>query len=151
MQTAAGAASPLNKGGSRGVAVPAARRARDSCQGLPVPGSRIPKTSLSSASSDASPVTKGGLRGVSARPSALLDTRIIYCGDCLDHASEPRPSGSGLCAPAPDRHAGTQAYIDYMRPRCAELARVLKKTGSFYYDCEWQDTTSSASLANRWS
>ena len=26
----------------------------------------------------------------------------------------------------------TQAYIDYMRPRCVELARVLKKTGSFY-------------------
>jgi DNA modification methylase len=24
-----------------------------------------------------------------------------------------------------------------MRPRCAELARVLKKTGSFYYHCDW--------------
>jgi hypothetical protein len=32
-----------------------------------------------------------------------------------------------------DRHASTQAYIDYMRPRCVQLARVLKKTGSFYY------------------
>ncbi len=31
-----------------------------------------------------------------------------------------------------DRHASTQAYIDYMRPRCVELARVLKKTRSFY-------------------
>ena len=30
-----------------------------------------------------------------------------------------------------DRHASTQAYIDYMRPRCVELARVLKKAGSF--------------------
>jgi len=28
-------------------------------------------------------------------------------------------------------------YIDYMRPRCVELARVLKKTGSFYYGCDW--------------
>jgi site-specific DNA-methyltransferase (adenine-specific) len=36
-----------------------------------------------------------------------------------------------------DRHANTQAYIDYMRPRCVELARVLKKTGSFYYHCDW--------------
>src|SRR5204863_7066452 len=36
-----------------------------------------------------------------------------------------------------DRHASTQAYIDYMRPRCVELARVLKKTGSFYYHCDW--------------
>ncbi|MCH7526139.1 MAG: hypothetical protein IID39_01760, partial [Planctomycetes bacterium] len=25
-----------------------------------------------------------------------------------------------------DRHASTQAYIDYMRPRCVELARVRK-------------------------
>ena len=24
-----------------------------------------------------------------------------------------------------------------MRPRCAQLARVLKKTGSFYYHCDW--------------
>ncbi len=30
-----------------------------------------------------------------------------------------------------DRHASTQAYIEYMRPRCVELSRVLKKTGSF--------------------
>jgi DNA modification methylase len=29
-----------------------------------------------------------------------------------------------------DRHESTKAYIDYMRPRCVELARVLKKTGS---------------------
>ena len=33
-----------------------------------------------------------------ARPSALLDTRIIYCGDCLD-PTEPRPSGSGSFPP----------------------------------------------------
>ena len=39
-----------------------------------------------------------------------------------------------------DRHASTQAYIEYMRPRCVQLARVLKKTGSFYYHCDsaWQ-------------
>jgi site-specific DNA-methyltransferase (adenine-specific) len=36
-----------------------------------------------------------------------------------------------------DRHASTAAYIDYMRPRCVELARVLKRTGSFYYHCDW--------------
>jgi site-specific DNA-methyltransferase (adenine-specific) len=24
-----------------------------------------------------------------------------------------------------------------MRPRCAEIARVLKKTGSFYFHCDW--------------
>jgi len=24
-----------------------------------------------------------------------------------------------------------------MRPRCVELARVLRKTASFYYHCDW--------------
>ena len=36
-----------------------------------------------------------------------------------------------------DRHASTQAYIEFMRPRCVELGRVLKPTGSFYYHCDW--------------
>jgi DNA modification methylase len=36
-----------------------------------------------------------------------------------------------------DRHASTQAYIDFMRARCVELARVLKPVGSFYYHCDW--------------
>ena len=36
-----------------------------------------------------------------------------------------------------DRHESTQAYIDYMRPRCEQLERVLKPTGSFYYHCDW--------------
>ena len=31
----------------------------------------------------------------------------------------------------------TQAYLDFMRPRCVELARVLKPTGSFYFHCDW--------------
>ena len=92
-----------------------------------------------------------------ARPSALLDTRIIYCGDCVDQLAR-LPGGSVdrvyMWHRFPtgesnsnrnyevfwgetkekrafeDRHASTQAYIDYMRPRCVELARVLKKTGS---------------------
>ena len=49
---------------------------------------------------------------------------------------EPRPSGSGFLPTFDDRHACTQAYIDSMRPRCAELARVFKPTGSFYYHCD---------------
>ncbi len=36
-----------------------------------------------------------------------------------------------------DRYGDAQAYIAYMRPRVAELFRVLKKTGSFYYHCDW--------------
>lgn len=36
-----------------------------------------------------------------------------------------------------DRYGDAKAYIDYMRPRVEQLYRVLKKTGSFYYHCDW--------------
>jgi site-specific DNA-methyltransferase (adenine-specific) len=94
-----------------------------------------------------------------ARPSSLLDTRIVYCGDCLDQLKHLPDNCIDLCYIDPpfnsnrnyevfwgetkekrsfeDRHASTRAYIDYMRPRCVEIARVLKKTGSFYYHCDW--------------
>jgi site-specific DNA-methyltransferase (adenine-specific) len=93
------------------------------------------------------------------RPSALLDTRIIYCGDCLDQLRKLPDACVDLIYIDPpfnsnrnyevfwgeakekrafeDRHESTQAYIEFMRPRCVELARVLKKTGSFYYHCDW--------------
>ena len=97
--------------------------------------------------------------GRRARPSALLDTRIIYCGDCLDQLQKLPDGCVDLIYIDPpfnsnrnyevfwgetkekrafeDRHASTQAYLDFMRPRCVELHRVLKKTGSFYYHCDW--------------
>jgi hypothetical protein len=93
------------------------------------------------------------------RPSALLDTRIIYCGDCLEQLRKLPDACVDLIYIDPpfnsnrnyevfwgetkekrafeDRHASTQAYIEYMRPRCVELARVLKKTGNSYYHCDW--------------
>jgi DNA modification methylase len=92
-------------------------------------------------------------------PSPLLDTRIIYCGDCLDQIRKlPEGSVDLIYIDPPfnsnrnyevfwgetkekrafeDRHESTKAYIEFMRPRCVELARVLKKTGSFYYHCDW--------------
>ncbi len=94
-----------------------------------------------------------------AKPSSLLDTRIVYCGDCLDQLKKLPDACIDLCYIDPpfnsnrnyevfwgetkekrsfeDRHASTKAYIEYMRPRCVEIARVLKKTGSFYYHCDW--------------
>ena len=94
-----------------------------------------------------------------AKPSSLVDTRIIYCGDNLEQLKKLPDASIDLIYIDPpfnsnrnyevfwgetkekrsfeDRHASTQAYIDYMRPRCVELARVLKKTGSFYYHCDW--------------
>lgn len=94
-----------------------------------------------------------------ANPSPPIDTRVIYCGDNLDQLRKlPGESIDLIYIDPPfnsnrnyevfwgetkekrafeDRHESTKAYIDYMRPRCVELARVLKKTGSFYYHCDW--------------
>jgi DNA modification methylase len=95
----------------------------------------------------------------SRRSSSLIDTRVIHCGDNLEQLKKLPDGCVDLIYIDPpfnsnrnyevfwgetkekrsfrDRHASTQAYIDYMRPRCVELARVLKKTGSFYYHCDW--------------
>jgi 16S rRNA G966 N2-methylase RsmD len=86
-------------------------------------------------------------------PSSLLDTRVIYCGDCLEqlrklpaacidliYIDPPFNSNRNyevFCGETKEKrsfedcHASTQAYIDYKLPRCAELARVLKKSGNF--------------------
>src|ERR1035438_6954914 len=93
------------------------------------------------------------------KPSSFIDTRVIYCGDNLEQLKKLPDACVDLIYIDPpfnsnrnyevfwgetkekrsfeDRHASTQAYIDFMRPRCVELARVLKKTGSFYYHCDW--------------
>jgi site-specific DNA-methyltransferase (adenine-specific) len=105
--------------------------------------------------------TGGGLTPgpAKAKPSSLLDTRVIYCGDNLEQLEKFPDECVDLIYIDPpfnsnrnyevfwgearekrafeDRHASTQAYLDFMRPRCVELARVLKKTGSFYYHCDW--------------
>ncbi len=94
-----------------------------------------------------------------AKPSAVIDTRVIYCGDNLDQLRKLPDACVDLIYIDPpfnsnrnyevfwgetkekrsfeDRHESTKAYVEYMRPRCVELARVLKKTGSFYYHCDW--------------
>ena len=96
---------------------------------------------------------------MSKRPSSVIDTRIIYCGDCYDQLRKLPDACVDLIYIDPpfnsnrnyevfwgetkekrafeDRHESTKAYIEFMRPKCVELARVLKKTGSFYYHCDW--------------
>jgi site-specific DNA-methyltransferase (adenine-specific) len=88
-----------------------------------------------------------------------VSTGTIYCGDCLQQLSRLPDACIDLIYIDPpfnsnrnyevfwgetrekrgfeDRHASTAAYIDFMRPRCVQLARVLKPTGSFYYHCDW--------------
>ncbi len=82
-------------------------------------------------------------RGVPTKlkPSALVDTRVIYCGDNLDQLKKLPDACVDLIYIDPpfnsnrnyeifwpetsekrrfdDRHESTTAYIDYMRPRCA--------------------------------
>lgn len=94
-----------------------------------------------------------------AKPSSLIDTRVIYCGDNLEQLKKLPDACIDLIYIDPpfnsnrnyevfwgetkekrsfeDRHESTHAYVEFMRPRCVELARVLKKTGSFYYHCDW--------------
>jgi DNA modification methylase len=97
--------------------------------------------------------------GKSAKPSPLLDTRVIYCGDNLEKLGEIPPHSIDLVYLDPpfnsnrnyevfwgetkeqrsfeDRHASTAAYLEFMRPRCELLAQVLKPTGTLYYHCDW--------------
>ena len=76
----------------------------------------------------------------SAKPSALVDTRVIYCGDNLEPSRklpavaavdliyiDPRCNSDRNCETKEkhafeDRHASTQANPDCTRPRCVELA-----------------------------
>jgi DNA modification methylase len=92
------------------------------------------------------------------RPLSTIDTQTIVCGDnakqlpklpdaCVDLLYIDPPFNSNRVYETfwgetkekrafEDRHASTEAYIEYMRPYCVQLARVLK-TGSFYYPCDW--------------
>ena len=124
---------------------------------MPKKPTELRKTKKASADSP-----ENGAAAISVKPgkpSSLLDTRVVYCGDCLEQLQNLPDQCVDLIYIDPpfnsnrnyevfwgetkekrafeDRHASTQAYIDYMRPRCVELARVLKKTGSFYYHCDW--------------
>ena len=94
------------------------------------------------------------------QPTAVpLHTKIICCGDNIDRLKTlPAGFADFIDIDPPfnsnrnyevfwgetkekrafdDRHASTAAYVDTMRPRCVELSRVLKPTGSFYYHCDW--------------
>ena len=91
--------------------------------------------------------------------SYQLKTQSIYSGDCLKMLKDiPDESVDLIYLDPPfnsnrnyevfwgdvqekrafaDRFGDAEAYINYMRPRVMELYRVLKKTGSFYYHCDW--------------
>ena len=81
-----------------------------------------------------------------AKPSALVDTRVIWCGDCLEQLKKlPAACVDLICIDPPfnsnrnyevfwgetmekrafeDRHASRQAYIEFMRLCCVDLASI---------------------------
>ena len=117
------------------------------------------KTATGRADLPVSPDAPQRVPTTKLKSSSLVDTRVIYCGDNLDQLEKLPDACVDLIYIDPpfnsnrnyevfwgetrekrafdDRHESTTAYIDFMRPRCVKLARVLKKTGSFYYHCDW--------------
>ena len=107
------------------------------------------------------------------KPSSLLDARVIYCGDNLEQLAKLPDACVDLIYIDPpfnsnrnyevfwgetkekrafeDRHENTKAYIDYMRPRCVQLARVLKQTGTFITTATGTPATTSRSCSTRFS
>lgn len=88
----------------------------------------------------------------------MIETNIIYCGDCLKKLEQIPDESIDLIYIDPpfssnrnyvafwqeqekrhfeDRFENVQAYLEYMKPRLIELYRVLSPTGSFYYHCDW--------------
>jgi len=101
----------------------------------------------SASDSKKTPVVGKPLGTAQGRPSVLVDTRVIYCGDNLDQLKKFPDECIDLIYIDPpfnsnrnyevfwgetkekrafeDRHASTQAYIDFMRPRGGvQLARI---------------------------
>ncbi len=87
------------------------------------------------------------------RAGRALVTQVVHRGDnlavlrgfpdrCVDLIAVDPPFNSNRSyegdegAFFDDRHGSAAAYVAFMRPRCEELARVLKETGSFYYHCD---------------
>lgn len=89
----------------------------------------------------------------------MIQTQLIFCGDniqklrelpdeCIDLIYIDPPFNSNRNYEVfwgdskekrafDDRFGAVEHYIHWMRPRVMELYRVLKKTGSFYYHCDW--------------
>ncbi len=89
-----------------------------------------------------------------------VESRVVHCCDnlgllrampagCIDlvyidppfNSNRDYPidaaSHSGRQQAFRDRHASTAQYVAFMRPRCRELVRILKNTGTFFYHCDW--------------
>src|SRR3981081_159105 len=93
------------------------------------------------------------------KPSVIVDTRVIYCGDNLEQLRKLPDGCVDLIYIDPpfnsnrnyevfwgeakekrafdDRHKSIDSYLEFMWDKCRQLHRVIKDTGSFYYHCDW--------------
>lgn len=121
--------APPRKGGPRSNPSPGEVQAEGS-----VPAAPTPRPALLASSP---------IHSRPQRPSSLLDTRVVYCGDNLEQLAKLPDHSIDLIYIDPpfnsnrnyevfwgetkekrsfeDRHANTKAYIEYMRPRCQQL------------------------------
>jgi hypothetical protein len=84
------------------------------------------KTSVKKSVAASAPTREGRVVvSMANRPSALLGTRVVYCGDNLEQLAK-LPDG---CVDL--------IYIEHMRPRCVPPACGLRKTGSFHCHYDW--------------
>ena len=120
------AKTPAGKGGADLPVSPDARqrvpttKKDNSLGGASVPASRSPDARTAREDS----------RPTKLKPSSLLDTRVVYCGDNLEQLAKlPDACDSAFRTP----HS------------------AIAVAGSFYYHCDWQPATTSRSCSTRFS
>jgi hypothetical protein len=108
-----------------------------------------PKPSVKPAADAKKAAVAALLSAPTGKPSALVDTRVIYCGDNLEQLAKLPDACVDLIYIDPpfnsnrnyevfwgetkekrafeDRHASTQAYIDYMRPAASNSPASSRK------------------------
>lgn len=149
-----GGGAAYNKGGT-GVAAKRSgtRRERcrvDACERVRYSGGMVKRKARPNAAKTGR--TDPAPAAAARRPSALVDTRIIYCGDCLEQLAKFPDGCVDLIYIDPpfnsngnyevfwgetkekrafeDRHASMQAYIEYMRPRCSPRTPAMSASSS---------------------
>src|SRR5665213_4284918 len=107
------------------------------------------------------------------KSSALVDTRVIYCGDNIEQLKKlPKDCVDLIYIDPPfnsnrnyevfwgetkekrafeDRHESTRAYIDYMRPVAWNLHASSKKPAAFITTATGTPATTSKSCSTRFS
>ena len=87
----------------------------------------------------AAPPAQDGAHGVTRpttklKPSALLDTRVVYCGDNLEQLAK-LPDACGKQMQKEEGRMMKSAHFPILHSSFILLNSPV--TGSFYYHCDW--------------